>query len=208
MLTNEEYNNYIHIQDNVLSVETCKMIIEKFNNSPRKEPTSMNIHKNIVNSNIHNTLGIVFGENDDEWGDVFELLSKSLDDNLKFYLKKTNFPKLKYKSIFFPYCNVQKILRGGFYGPHIDNFGKHADSKEYPNERIITCIWYLNDVDIGGETHFLETGLKIKPKTGRLTFFPSNHPFVHEGLLTQSTKYIISCWLEVETKSFNKYEYS
>jgi len=206
MLTNEEYNNYIHIQDNVLSVETCNMIIKKFNNSPRKEPTSLTIHRYVVNSNIHNTLGILFNEYDDEWKDVFELLSKSIVDNLEFYLKKTNFPKLKYKSIFFPYCHIQQILRGGFYEPHIDN-SKPSDLKEYPNERIITCIWYLNDVDIGGETHFLKTGLKIKPKTGRLAFFPSKHPFLHEGLLTQSTKYIISCWLEVETKSFNKYGY-
>ena len=34
--------------------------------------------------------------------------------------------------------------------------------------------------------------------------FPSNAPFVHEGLYTQENKYIISTWLEV--KKFHYYE--
>jgi Rps23 Pro-64 3,4-dihydroxylase Tpa1-like proline 4-hydroxylase len=41
------------------------------------------------------------------------------------------------------------------------------------NYRVITYLWYLNDVEQGGETEFFGGDLKIKPETGKLLFFPS-----------------------------------
>jgi hypothetical protein len=198
-ITDNEYNNNIVIMDNALPSKICESIISRFECEKDVEPTSHSIHKDVVVENIFKTLGIVIREENKKWIDIFDILHESVNKNLKIYSEKTNFSKSKYGNIYFQYAHIQKILKGGFYKPHIDNFTSSNDN-EY--QRIITFIWYLNDVENGGETHFLRTGLKITPKIGRLAMFPSKAPFYHEGLCTQEDKYIISTWLEVK-KSFH-----
>jgi Rps23 Pro-64 3,4-dihydroxylase Tpa1-like proline 4-hydroxylase len=202
-INDEEYNNNIVIIDDVLSSKICESIISRFECEKDVEPTSHSIHEHVVGADIFRTLGIVISEENKKWIDIFDILHESVNKNLKFYSQITNFSKSKYGNIYFPYAHVQKILTGGFYKLHVDNF---TSSNEHENERIITFIWYLNDVRNGGETHFLQTGLKIKPKIGRLAMFPSNAPFFHEGLYTQENKYIISTWLEVKKRFHYHYD--
>ena len=202
-INDDEYNNNIVIIDDVISSKICESIINRFECEEDVEPTSYSIHKSVVGADISKTLGIVIDEENKKWIDIFDILHESVNKNLKLYSQVTNISKSKFKNIYFPYAHVQKILTGGFYKPHIDNF---TSSNENENERILTFIWYLNDVRNGGETHFIQTKLKIKPKIGRLVMFPSNKPFFHEGLYTQENKYIISTWLEVK-KKFN-YHYN
>jgi Rps23 Pro-64 3,4-dihydroxylase Tpa1-like proline 4-hydroxylase len=199
-ISDNEYNKNIVITDDVLSLETCNSIINRFECEENIKPTSYSIHKNVVGADIFKTLGFIINDKNKKWIDIFDILHESVNKNLKIYSEKTNFTKSKYCNIYFPYAHIQKILKGGFYKPHTDNFA----SSKYENERIITFIWYLNNLEKSGETHFLQTGLKIKPKIGRLAMFPSNAPFIHEGLYTQENKYIISTWLEV--KKFHCYK--
>ena len=201
-MNDEEFNNFITIKDNELSPEICSLIIKRLELDPNIESTSKNLHRHIVLSHAEKTLGVHIDEDTSDWIDIFDILNNSVNSNLREYLEKTNFKNLNKNKIYFPYCYIQKILEGGFYIPHIDC----STDLSGETKRIITCIWYLNDVEKGGETHFLQTGFKIKPKTGRLTLFPSDQPFVHEGLPPIGTKYIISCWLEID-KSFH-YAYS
>ena len=200
-MNNKEYNNFISVKDDVLSSEICSSIIERLEADPNIEPTSESIHKNLPSSYAGKTLGILIDEDTSDWIDIFDILNNSLNSNLREYVEKTNFENLNKKKIYFPYCHLQKILDGGFYPPHFDD---DADPR-YERKRIITCIWYLNDVEKGGETHFLQSGFKIKPKTGRLTLFPSNSSFIHEGLPPIGTKYIISCWLEIDNSTVFTY---
>ena len=59
--------------------------------------------------------------------------------------------------------------------------------------RVITFIYYLNDVEDGGETilpHF-----KITPKKGSLLLFPASWNYIHSGNIPKSSdKYIITGW--------------
>lgn len=68
-------------------------------------------------------------------------------------------------------------------------FKSHDDAYEYgygfekgytndkKNNRIITVIIYLNDVNTGGETRFTDINLDVKPKKGSaLIFFPGYLP--------------------------------
>lgn len=60
--------------------------------------------------------------------------------------------------------------------------------------RIITYLWYLNDVDEGGETYFFHG--KIKPKKGNLVLFPATWIYNHKGETPIShDKYIITGWV-------------
>ena len=61
--------------------------------------------------------------------------------------------------------------------------------------RIVTFIWYLNDVTEGGETAFINK-CKIKPKKGSLLIFPATWTYPHCGMVPIShDKYIITGWM-------------
>ena len=61
--------------------------------------------------------------------------------------------------------------------------------------RILTYLFYLNTIDEGGETEFID-GTKIKPEKGKLLIFPATWPYVHKGNMpVSSNKYIVTGWL-------------
>jgi hypothetical protein len=84
------------------------------------------------------------------------------------------------------------------YDKNVGKYTYHNDfhidyiSKSY---RIITFLWYLNDVHEGGETEFWGN-YKIKPEAGKLILFPASWTFPHTGKMPLSNdKYIITGWL-------------
>jgi len=59
-------------------------------------------------------------------------------------------------------------------------------------------LWYLNDVECGGETEFFGN-YTIKPEAGKLVFFPSEWFFPHSGKKPVSNnKYVIAGWLYID----------
>ena len=71
--------------------------------------------------------------------------------------------------------------------------------KGYLNEpRAFAWSIYLNDVEEGGETEFLNQSIRVKPKTGRIVIWPASFPYVHRGNPPLSgKKYIITSWMNV-----------
>jgi len=77
-----------------------------------------------------------------------------------------------------------------------DSFQLHFDSIYDRSNRYLVLLWYLNDVDAGGETEFPALGIKVAPRTGRLLVFPPYWMFQHAGLPPVSgDKYILSTYL-------------
>ena len=65
-------------------------------------------------------------------------------------------------------------------------------------KRTVSAIFYLNDVEEGGETEFYHYDIKIKPKKGRLILFPSFYTHLHKGHKPISDdKYTAMCWITV-----------
>ena len=57
-------------------------------------------------------------------------------------------------------------------------------------------LWYLNDVESGGETDFPQLGLRVSARRGRLLMFPPYWMYQHAGLPPESgDKYILSTYL-------------
>jgi prolyl 4-hydroxylase len=77
-----------------------------------------------------------------------------------------------------------------------ERFEPHFDSVNEVCNRYLVLLWYLNDVEVGGETHFPQLDLRVQARTGRLLMFPPYWMYQHEGLPPQSgDKYIISTYL-------------
>ena len=77
-----------------------------------------------------------------------------------------------------------------------EGFQPHFDSIDAVSGRYMVFLWYLNDVEQGGETQFCDLGIKVAPRTGRLLMFPPYWMFQHAGLPPVSgDKYILSTYL-------------
>ena len=96
---------------------------------------------------------------------------------------------------------IQKYEVGEQYKLHLDHF--NIQKKVFNNDRLATCILYLNDDFEGGHTFFKHLDISIKPKTGMMLFFKydskyrhQNFRTLHAGLPVESgTKYIISAFI-------------
>ena len=129
-----------------------------------------------------------------EWKDIDDIIFKHLQYGIKEY-----FNHLKHC---FKYICIPKTYRdGGYYikkyekGIGIfdwhEDFAIHRESDEY---RHYIFIWYLNDVDKGGETEFIDT--VVKPEKGKLVFFPATITYMHKGNVSlSSNKYTCGGWM-------------
>lgn len=60
---------------------------------------------------------------------------------------------------------------GQFYHPHHDTITDQI--KLMCGPRMLTAFIYFSDADGGGETHFTQLGLMVKPKRGHMVLWPS-----------------------------------
>jgi hypothetical protein len=76
-----------------------------------------------------------------------------------------------------------------------DEFKVHTDSWCADTaKRFLVYFWYLNTVQVGGETEFygLDRPVRITPEAGTLIMFPASWQYLHAGLPPISNnKYII-----------------
>ena len=77
-----------------------------------------------------------------------------------------------------------------------DGFQPHFDAIYEQAHRYLVFLWYLNDVEEGGETEFCDLAIKIPARTGKLLVFPPYWMFQHAGRPPLSgNKYILSMYL-------------
>ena len=57
-------------------------------------------------------------------------------------------------------------------------------------------MFYLNDIEEGGGTHFPQQDITLKPKQGDLHIFPAQWTHVHHGIVApREDKYIVTGWI-------------
>jgi len=118
-----------------------------------------------------------------KYGYIFDNENFSLSDQIFKQWPRTNY------NVF----QIQKYDKGvgGYPAWHLDK-----DYQPPFHNREYVYMFYLNDVEEGGETEFLYLNTKIKPVKGTLVFFPTNFPFVHRGNIPISDdKYIMTGWI-------------
>jgi prolyl 4-hydroxylase len=77
-----------------------------------------------------------------------------------------------------------------------EQFQLHFDSIYSVANRYLVMLWYLNDVQEGGETRFPQLNISVRPQAGRLLIFPPYWMYQHEGVPPKSgEKFILSTYL-------------
>ena len=186
----QSFKDLIHEKNNALSPDVCDEIILRFKRDERKAPgitTSGEILLDVKKS-LDLNISVI-----NEWKDIDQMLFDSLKIEIDEYSTKLQ------KFLDIPFWsnkikddgyNVKEYKPGDYYNWHVDAF-THADGWT----RTIACIWYLNEVEEGGETEF-GFGHKVVPSKGKLILFPSTWNFPHRGLSPiKGNKYIITSFL-------------
>jgi hypothetical protein len=204
--------NFIYEKKKSISSDFCESIIHKFN-----KDSKLQYKGNIVtgiDTSIKNTndLQIQNHLNDEEWKRIHEILYKELYDNIMIYLNDLN-QHLSNNSDFcnngqdfsFKIINSKTLMVDCFQIQKYDaNEGKYIYHNDFHIDlnknmfRVITYLWYLNDVVEGGETEFFGGHFKITPECGKIVLFPATWTYPHCALIPKSNdKYIITGWLYI-----------
>jgi hypothetical protein len=199
------YNSKIFINKDSLSSNLCSEIINKFESSGN---TYKGVVKIGLDLSIKNTRDMIISAKDKEWSEISKTLDRELKFNIAQYLKSindvedfksehnnsdyTDYTTFQPEALSREFFMVQKYTKNtGRYIYH-DDFKMDFDSKM---GRVITFLWYLNDIEVGGETVF-QGKYKIKPETGKLILFPASWTYPHCGKMPISdNKYIITGWI-------------
>jgi hypothetical protein len=196
---------YIYTNKFSLSPEVCCDLIELFENEERKYD---GVTHGGLQKNIKDTKDFVIPENETKWYKYYQLFRNELTRNLNTYINRLNenpsFQNINQKTTniykHFEKCKLSHsifmlqryIMKEGKYVYHNDS-SIDIKNKKY---RVLTYLWYLNDVEEGGETDFPDANLMIKPETGKLVLFPATWDFPHCGKMPiSSNKYIVTGWL-------------
>ena len=200
-----ENNKYIYINENSLSIELCKDIINLFED---EEGRYIGQTASGVNKDIKDTTDYTINPENKKWSKIHSLLNKELTNNLKCYLKKLNengfinnseqlSTKIEYnyftsETFFYNVFMIQKYNKN--CGRYIYHNDFHVNFSNKSN-RVITYLWYLNDVNEGGQT-VIEDNIKITPTAGKLLLFPACWTYPHCGKIPISdNKYILTGWI-------------
>ena len=210
-MTSNHAIEYIYTNKNSILPELCDELICMYNEQTTNKYEG--ITAGGLNKNIKDTKDYVIEKNDPKWSRIHSFLEKELYRNLQKYTKKINnienhegYLNTGQKSTIAEYKmfdGQRFILKNYMMQRYEKNVGKYIyhhdfqvdyDAKQH---RAITYLWYLNDVDEGGETEFWGN-YKIKPRKGTLILFPASWTFPHCGKMPISNdKYIITGWVYI-----------
>jgi hypothetical protein len=186
--------NYVLTLDNVLSSKLCDEIIERFENDQSKKPGLVTSSgRSVLDVDLKSSTDLVI-TGSDYWKDIDESLyqsSRTCFENYKHVLQEhAEFLGGTRDEAYF----VRKYdTKAGYYGAHADAVSTITLTRK------LALIWYLNDVEEGGETEFVNFGYKVKPKKGSAALFPTDWMYAHKGNPPISNeKYIARTFLHVQ----------
>ena len=98
--------------------------------------------------------------------------------------------------------NMQQYKQGvgGYHHWHSEVFPHPNPVNSDPLHRVLLWMFYLNDVEEGGETSFYFQQQNIPPKKGTLVIAPAGFTHTHKGQVPISNdKFILTSWLMFRT---------
>lgn len=182
-----DLRHYIRVYDDALEPSLCAQMIAAF--------ASLEKHQ------VRNGRGMRRGLDNSSWTELdierfadsgFRALFRDqVDRSLERYNKDIGL------TIALPNSPVTAELRMKRYRPgQSEQFELHFDAIYEKANRYLVYLWYLNDVDDGGETRFPRLDYDVRPKAGRLLMFPPYWMYQHEGAPPRSgDKYIVGTYL-------------
>ena len=183
-----KFSDFIYIERDALPKSFCNNVIEKFEQDDRKRQGQVGsgVHLEIKRSS---DLSITELE---DWKSYDQAFFRCLNNGLKKYVRFLPEEYTIHKALSEikndTGYQIQRTQPGDYYIWHHDQSAT----------RMVTFIWYLNDIKDGGYTEFID-GTRIQPEAGKLIIFPSTWDFLHRGVSPKTeTKYLCTGWVHAE----------
>jgi len=125
----------------------------------------------------------------EHWQDVQNNLFRSLAMALQEFSKQYPYfgDLRRFKDMGY---NLQRYQQDEYYHWHVD-----ADNEALASRQLV-AIWYLNDVEQGGETDFYHQQISVEPAKGKLILFPPFWTHQHRAAVVEKgVKYIATTWI-------------
>lgn len=181
-----ELRHFIRTWDGALSPDSCDRIIRAFHE--------------LAAHHVANGAGIRAGLEDSAWVEL-DVTQHADADFRRFFDDQIDQYFGTYKTetgLQLPISPIRKLsplIMKHYRATAQEKFQLHFDSIGEVSNRYLVFLWYLNDVQVGGETTFPDLGVTVVPRAGRLLMFPPYWMYQHAGLPPQSgDKYIISTY--------------
>ena len=196
--------DYVYTESS-LPRDFCESIIHKYEKEQRLKYQGVTAKG--LDKNVKDTQDMMIPETQ-EWEEINQMLSFELQKHAKLYIqrieKKENYKQENNFGIEYKHLSNKLLQDNQFmiqkYDKQKGRYIYHDDGLiEQKKSRVITFLWYLNDVVQGGETEFFGGSSRIIPEAGKLLLFPAVWCYPHRGNIpVSSSKYIITGWLYKE----------
>ncbi|MFQ3248439.1 MAG: hypothetical protein ACI9O6_000241 [Glaciecola sp.] len=218
--------DFISVIDNALSPELCQDIIKIFESSKhlapgktgggvdtsKKRSTDVSLSRHEEFKEVYQQVAAVTGQHlldyfktyyfaligpigltmaDLKTGEPVKITADNFDEQLLPRLPQVVNYLFRLGEI-----NAQKYTLGdgGYPYWHSENYPQQGSNDAL--HRNLLFMFYLNDVEEGGETEFYYQDKKISPKAGRMVIAPSGFTHTHRGNIPISNdKYILTSWV-------------
>ena len=185
-------DKYIKIYDDVIDADSCNLLIGKFESAEEDQYEKVR--------QAERDKAIAFTQinlaNNADWTSVQNGMLEVFQDYIMHYINDCNIqPKQWPQTYGYEAIRMKRYLNNDYdrFDPHVDVLNSET------SKRFLAFFVYLNNVDEGGETEFVQLTkpgthipLKIKAQQGRLLMFPPQWMYYHAGLKPVSNpKYLI-----------------
>ena len=192
-------NDFVFVKEKAFTPEFCDSIVNDFESLKSKGLARQGQSGIGVDNSVKLTTDLDMYE----FPEMVDTYVQTLSDTFNKILSDEFLGKLPYQEEFgknelFYNTTFYELMQIQKYNQNKGHYkGWHAETGTFEmSRRLFVFILYLNDVEEGGETEMLYTGLKVKPKKGQLLIHPASYPFVHKGHTPLSdNKYIVTTWL-------------
>ena len=185
--------NFIGVYDNYITEQECNRAIEVFEQQAKLRNTlNRQSFEQVPVSIKQDQQFFANGRNIEIWHDELKVLMANFNMAFKHYEETTGVGSYLGTDLHYTSLKIQTTLpTEGYHVWHVEH------GKGYENEaRALVYSIYLNDVEDGGETEFLNFSKRVKPKKGRIVIWPAGFPYVHRGNPPLSgEKYILTSWI-------------
>lgn len=190
-MSTDDLRHYVRMYDEALEAPFCTKLIDSFNNLQRFQQVNGRTLRMGLEQSAWTELNIT--RLSDAGFTAF--FRAQIDQTLERYnrdigltIPVPNSPKFS--------DLIMKRYRPNLGPQNEERFQLHFDAVNHMANRYLVLLWYLNEVESGGETRFPQLGLSVTPRAGRLIVFPPYWMYQHEGLAPLSgDKYILSTYL-------------
>lgn len=179
----KQLTDYIKIYEDGIDKELCEDLVDFYeNHESLTERFDNNGYPSFTRLNLTHIAGS---------GELHERVLKTLLKANDRYIEDLNIVEFPHKYAF------EEMIIKKYNNDGIDHFGTHVDVTSHASaKRFLVFLFYLNDVEEGGETGFPHLDIELKPKQGTVLIFPPLWLYKHYGKIPVSnTKYILTSYL-------------